>query len=245
MNTYRTSHSSVGYGEHYDQTYQRGYYKYQWDYLELPLLVHVLKQEYNKGARSCLDFACGTGRILHVAEGVFSETTGVDVSESMVSLASERCQRSEIITQDITSAPLKKQFDVITAFRFFLNAEPELQKSVLSAIHENLAENGCLIANVHVNQSSILGRIYHLRNTMLRRTVANTLGFEEFRQILRDNKFQVEEVYWYSYWPRTGWKMERLAKWMLPATDKLWNQIKLLPRGLAQSFMVVCRPDGS
>lgn len=178
-----------------------------------------------------------------MAEEVFPRTTGVDVSETMVNLARERCQRSEIITQDITSTPLKKQFDVITSFRFFLNAESELRKDVLNAIHENLTENGCLIANVHVNRSSILGRAYHLRNTMLGRVVANTLGFEEFRQLLQDSKFQVEEVYWYSYWPRTGWRMERLAKWMLPATDKLWSQVKLLPRGLAQSFMVVCRPD--
>ena len=243
MNSYRTSHSSEGYGEHYEKTYERGYYKHQWDCLELPLLKRVLEQEYDKGARSYLDFACGTGRILHAAEEIFPETTGVDVSETMVKLAREKCHRSEIFVQDITTTPLIKQYDVITAFRFFLNAEPELRNSVLKAIRENLADSGCLIVNIHVNRNSILGRVYQLRNIMLGHIVANTLGFDEFRRLLHENKFQVEAVNWYSYWPRTGWRMEGIAKRMLPATDKLWKQVKVLPQGLAQSFMVICRPD--
>jgi SAM-dependent methyltransferase len=208
------------------------------------LLQRVLEQEYCNGARNHLDFACGTGRILHVAEEIFPKTTGVDVSETMVKLAREKCHRSEIIVQDITTTPLNTRYDVITAFRFFLNAEPELRKNVLKAIRKNLADNGCLIVNIHVNRTSILGRVYQLRNILLGHTVANSLGFDEFQQLLQDNQFHVKAVNWYSYWPRTGWRMEGLAKRMVPAVDELWRRVKLLPPGLAQSFMVICRPDG-
>ena len=126
--TYRNSHSSEGYGKKYFQGYQKGYYFHQWENLEKPILQRILSDLSVNRVESALDFACGTGRILSVLEDYFSETIGVDVSYTMLEYARLMCPQSEIIHQDITVKPLDKTVGLVTAFRFFTNAEQSLQK---------------------------------------------------------------------------------------------------------------------
>lgn len=197
--TYRDSHSSEGYGQRYRRTYEKGYYHYQWIYLERPLIERLFKELVADGAKSYLDFACGTGRILSVAESFFNETTGVDVSESMLAEARSLCKRSMILNMDLTSDHLPDTFDVITAFRFFLNAEDELRSGALKAISGLLSERGVFLANIHVNRRSILGYVYRVRNRILKKTTANIEGYEEFENLLQSNGFKIENVYWYSF----------------------------------------------
>lgn len=238
---YRTSHNSEGYGKHYDKTYSEGYYKYQWEKLEKPLLENILENLNEKIENTkSLDFACGTGRILKSHEKFFDYSHGVDVSESMIEIARSRCENSKIFKQDITREPLSELFDVITAFRFFLNAEDDLRREVLSSLHENLNDSGYLVVNIHVNSRSILGLTYRLRNKLLKRKVANTYAYEEFERALNEMGFKIENSYWYSYWPRIGGKLNKLSKRMLPVTDKVWKYLRL-PKTLSQSYILVCK----
>lgn len=239
--TYRDSHSSEGYGQRYRRTYEKGYYHYQWIYLERPLIERLFKELVADGAKSYLDFACGTGRILGVAESFFNETTGVDVSESMLTEARNLCNRSSILKMDLTVDYLKETFDIITAFRFFLNAEAELRYEALKAIHSRLRDRGVFIVNIHCNKRSILGYIYRVRNRILKRNTANTEGYEEFKNLLQSNGFKIENVYWYSFLPRTGWYFEWLPKYFMKPVEKIWMKIPCLPKGIAQSFLCVCR----
>ena len=50
----------------------------------------------------------------------------IDVSPDMLALAGARCPRARLIRGDVTTTPglAPGPFDLITAFRFFLNAEP-------------------------------------------------------------------------------------------------------------------------
>ena len=57
------------------------------------------------------------------------------------------------------------KFDLITSFRFFLNAEYPLKVSVLLALKEYLLPDGVLIFNIHMNSWSLaffLTRCKHL-----------------------------------------------------------------------------------
>ena len=239
LSNYRLSHKSKGYGEHYEKTYSHGYYMYQWEELEKPILKEILLKFKNEGKNRSLDFACGTGRILNVNEEFFDDSYGVDISESMMDVARERCEKSEVIQQDITKEPLQGTFDVITSFRFFLNAEEKLREEVLCALRKNLNDSGYLVINVHVNSRSFLGLVYRLRNKLLKKHVANTLGYNEFKKLLNQTGFQIKEDYWYSYWPRIGWRFDGFSKVLLPHVDKVWKLLRL-PKMVSQCFILVC-----
>jgi SAM-dependent methyltransferase len=236
--TYRTSHASVGYGDCYQKTYQQGYYAELWRQIERPLLQRILLRLRDEGAVSCLDFACGTGRITQVVEDVFPASTGVDVSESMLEVARRQCSRTTFIFRDITKNPLESRFDVITAFRFFLNAEQSLRDEVLAAMRASLSPHGTLVVNVHVNRTSLLGIAYSMRNRLKGRVVANTLGFDEMRGMLEAHGFVVKRVHWYGFYPRTGWYLGFLAKWLIRPVDGLFSVLRFLPRKWAQNFII-------
>ena len=73
----------------------------------------------------------------------FGTVVGIDVSEAMLMCASV----SENVTLyciDITKVSLAETFDVVTAFRFFLNAEDSLRREALRAIYRRLREGGCV-----------------------------------------------------------------------------------------------------
>lgn len=238
---YRLSHAAPDYGVVYERTYGSGFYKAQWEAIERPMLSGWFEQLRAAGRRSLLDFACGTGRVTTVAETFFPRVVGVDVSAPMLGQAKVVCRHAELIHQDITVAPLSEQFDVVTAFRFFLNAETALRREALLAIRGVLRPGGVLIANVHVNSKSPLGLAYRLRNRLRGRRVANTLGYHEMRQFLAQGGFEVEQVRWYSAMPRLGWFFPPGS---LPLMRAFEAVLGVLPAGLqryAQSFIVQAR----
>lgn len=239
--SYRSSHAGPGYGERYSNTYRQGYYHEQWNRLEKPLLQEVFGQLASGGISSCMDFACGTGRILSVAEGFFPRTVGVDVSEEMLKYARQTCQRSELHRRDIIEDPLSESFDMATAFRFFVNAEQQLRESALGAIARGLKPGGVLVANVHVNARSPLGAYYRLRNAVRRGSPVSTLGHTEFSRLLELNGFRVEKTYWYSYLPRVGWHLGWLSRAFMEPVERVARSLAFLSPGWAQSFLIVAR----
>jgi len=239
--SYRESHRGPGYGREYERTYQKGYYRWQWEYLERPLLERVLGDLETRGVRSVLDFACGTGRILCVLEAHFGDVSGVDISQPMLSIARERCRKSKLIQQDITITPLGRTFDLCTAFRFFLNAESSLRRDALEAIRDHLGPQGYLVANVHVNEESILGKVYQLRNRIYGRNVANVYGIDEFSRLLEATGFSIQKVFWYSYLPRTGSVVDEVARALLVPVDKMMELCGSSVKKHAQAFLVVAR----
>lgn len=242
--SYRDSHSSPEYGERYARTYSQGYYYEQWVKLERPLLKEILKKRIDCGASSCLDFACGTGRILSVVEEMFSVTHGVDVSDSMLKIAREKCKKAAIEKRDLTQRPLGKRFDVITAFRFFLNAETSLRNEALLSIYNHLNENGVLVVNCHVNKWSPLGFFYRFREAVWKHKKANTLSLAEFKEILEINSFQIQSVHRYSYLPRTGWHLQWIPRLLMLPFERFVKKITVMPDWMAQSFILVCKKEG-
>lgn len=113
-----------------------GYPALLWD-VERRLLTDVIGGLRQTHARiSYLDFACGTGRVLSFIENMVDDSTGVEISEAMLALAGEKVRRSTLIHSDITSddSLLENRYDLITCFRFILNAEPQLREEALSRL---------------------------------------------------------------------------------------------------------------
>jgi SAM-dependent methyltransferase len=135
-----------------------------------------------------LDFACGTGRITSQIESRADESFGVDVSASMLQAARARCRFTQFVQTDLTrDAHELDGFDVVTAFRFFGNAEPALRDEALRAINRATRRGGHLIVDNHRNPHS-LARLAHRLTGGEQRA---TLGYFELRALLARNGFRI------------------------------------------------------
>jgi SAM-dependent methyltransferase len=103
---------------------------------------------------SYLDFAAGTGRIIALMENKVDAATGIEISQSMIDRARGRLQKANMICADITQpgSEIEGKYDMITAFRFILNAEPALRLAGLRALAARLKdETSILVFNNHGN----------------------------------------------------------------------------------------------
>ncbi len=172
--------------------------------LQRPLLAEILQrhQEAVRHSLTLLDFACGTGRVLASLEANVVAADGIDISQEMVLVARTKCTKARLQVGDILTQPelLRKNYDVITAFRFLLNVEPDMRRRALQRLREVIRDpEGLLVVNVHGNSRSlrhpaIVWRRWHERsrrtNTMLNemspaeaRILFFECGFEVVRQL--------------------------------------------------------------
>lgn len=171
MRTYREHFAPAGSGRSYDEDqYRPGSF---WDLLwtfEREALDGILEEQRERsGTVAYLDFACGTGRVLSYLEERCDTARGIDVSAEMLRRARARVRRAELLQADITRAdgPIEGRYDLITAFRFVLNAEPELRRAGLRALASRLKdERSRLVLNTHGNPVSYKGLIVPLRRAL-------------------------------------------------------------------------------
>ena len=157
---YRLTHAKSNYGQHYAKYYGPGTYPHCIWQLEQEILTDILKHISLSPKDSILDFATGTGRILDFLAQKFPENKiiGVDVSKEMLKVAKElldaKKNNIELLLADITrelktTEKLKgKNIKLITAFRFFLNAQEDLRHEALEAF-KRVSDNFILIFNIH------------------------------------------------------------------------------------------------
>src|SRR5215469_11890743 len=135
--SYRESHLGAGKGKSYDEDLRdrRAAKGLEW-LVEQQLLASILDRMSASSHWCFADFACGTGRILEFisASAKIPSAVGIDISPEMLGLARARCPWATLIQGDVTADPALAPgpFDLITAFRFFLNAEPTLRSQVLT-----------------------------------------------------------------------------------------------------------------
>jgi len=156
---YRLSHLNKG--SDYDENLDQWNFDAFMSQRESKILQAILPKFFDGKIPRYLDFACGTGRITKVVEAMAKESYGVDVSQRMLEQARMKCKRTTFIQTDVTQEPLSiKPVNLVTAFRFFGNAEDELRLSALKQIHNMLDGNGYLVLNNHRNPWSI-GNVAH------------------------------------------------------------------------------------
>ncbi len=160
---YRSSHLEEG--EDYHAKFEAQVYRALIWTLERETLELLIGERPDAGQVRLLDFACGTGRVLGALSSHTGSATGVDISASMLAVAARVAPGTELICADLTrESPLKdRQFDLITAFRFFPNAEPALREEAMSALARLLAPGGSIIINNHRRAGSSKHRLRKLR----------------------------------------------------------------------------------
>lgn len=145
-----------------------------------------------------LDFACGTGRVISAVQTMTATSTGLDSSKNMLSVAREKVENAELLEGDILENPniVGFDYDVISAFRFFLNTEPELRKETIASLASRLrGDKSRLIFNIQGNSQSLrhLSIVYRSR----RGERHNEMSYEEVRQLVEGAGLEIES--WYGF----------------------------------------------
>lgn len=134
-----------------------------------------------------LDFACGTGRVTAYCDRYFQHSAGLDISESMVSVAREKYPYLEFLVGDFTNQPhvAGDDYDLITAFRFVLNADESDRIAALRWFRSLLRdESSRIILNNHSAAASHKAIPYVLRRLRGRiRTTGRILSHREISRM--------------------------------------------------------------
>ena len=195
--TYSDSHKTAGKGRQYDEYYGSDpWARYLWS-REQEVLAQALDEFMGPRSVRALDFACGTGRICSFLETRVASCTGVDVSEAMLAEARRKLQRTTLHNANLMEAsPFEKEsFDLITAFRFFVNAEPALRKAAVKALAELLKPDGVFIFNDHQNINSPYMRVARAYAGFRGFGVFNVLSIAECRALVGEVGLEIVRVY--------------------------------------------------
>ena len=151
VGTYTTSHQQKG-ATYHDSFSQLGGRALLWE-LEQDVIRDYLDQVR---PRDVVDWACGTGRITRVLADQLGahRVTGVDVSDSMLREARSHAAGAHFIRlggEPVGDHLAPSSIDLVTAFRFFPNAETELRDRAAGDIDRLLRPGGHVIVNNHRN----------------------------------------------------------------------------------------------
>ena len=196
--SYRESHKYRGKGDEYEAYYTGDAWEnFLWSH-EQEIILRILDKYLAGREIHLLDFACGTGRITSLLESKVKTSTGVDVSGSMLAIARRKLKRTEIIEADITAENILKgrNFNLITAFRFFLNAEPELRSLAIKALVELLDEDGYLVFNNHHSLGSPWIRLLYARHLSKNpEGIFNVMSMNEMENLAEGVGLEMVEIY--------------------------------------------------
>jgi predicted TPR repeat methyltransferase len=148
-----------------------------------------------------LDFACGTGRIISFVEPQVDKATGIEISAEMLKIAQQKVNDATLICRDITTADaeIEGKYDLITTYRFILNAEPALRIAGFKALAARLKDqSSTLVFSNHGNPFSFKAVLWPLH--MIRQMVygkkreGNYLTNRQVRNVLDSAGLEVISV---------------------------------------------------
>jgi predicted TPR repeat methyltransferase len=238
--SYRESHQYAAKGAEYERHYEtQAWEKFLWS-REQEIILKILEKYFAGRDVHLLDFACGTGRITSFLEDRVTTSTGVDVSDSMLAIARQKLQRTEIIEADITTENILKPrtFNLITAFRFFLNAEPDLRSMAIGELVDLLAVDGYLVFNNHHSLGSPWIKLLYARHRRKNpEGIFNVMSIEQMAGLAGSAGLEIVEIYPVGFFhpPKVpvSYRLNR-------AIDNIVCRFKSLDR-FSESPIVVCR----
>jgi len=206
---YRDSHQKKG--NNYHMLFSKNPHRALIWKMEQKILTKIVHKFVNNGPIQHLDFACGTGRIISFLEPLVETSTGVDVSSSMLEVAENVTKNANLIHADITRENVlgEEKFNLITAFRFFPNAEPSLRLEALASIKKYMKPGAIFIFNNHKNNLCPGHLITRLGHSIIRLVTFNQKGryrlmsHKEVFKLMSDQGFEILSIYHTGILPET------------------------------------------
>jgi len=173
--------------------------------LEQPLIHHIFTR---LAPHRMLDFATGTGRIAGELEAILPacELHAIDISADMLARARAKCKMVAFHEMDGRQALVhfgKDAFDVVSAFRFFPNADPALREDVADQIAGLTKPGGHVVLNNH--------RSFWSLSYIAMRAAGNSDGSygtpnADIMKLFRQRGFSCERRYSLGVWPQTDFR---------------------------------------
>jgi len=239
---YRRSHVGVALAAAYHDDFTARLPGRYWATVEQPLLADLLAEATTRPLDELhhLDVASGSGRVLAWLQPRTARSTAIDISDDMLAHARATVPGATFVVGDASAMRFAQPFDLVTAFRFFLNAGPELRADVLDRIGECLAPGGLLVANIHAQPWSTLG-LWRRAKRRLGRPADSVLTSAAFQRMLGDHGFEVVAERTYGYLPLTrrigpGWLADAFC-----AVDRQLNHLMPARNPLACCWLVAAR----
>ncbi len=234
---YRLSHLVPGKGRSYHHQFSdQPYRSLVWEH-ERGVLDRILAGHERRNAFRHLDFACGTGRVLKYLANRVGVSVGVDLSPSMLEVARETVTGAEIIEADLTREDVlgDRVFDLITAFRFFPNAQVKLREKAMEVITRHFAPGGILVFNNHKNTASFRNRLARTGG----RKGFKGMSPEETIRLISMNGLAVRDVFHFGVLPATESRL-LLPRKLLRRTEFFLSRLRFLTY-LGQNLIYVCK----
>jgi len=158
----------------------------------------------------------------------------------MLAEAQKKLSKTSFVKADITNenALSGKKFNLITAFRFFLNAEPSLRAKVIKSLVPHLEDDGYLIFNNHHCLNSPWIKLYnwrHLKKDPTGFYKVMTIG--EMNELVDSVGLKIVKIYPVGYFrpPKI-----RIPDFVNSAIEKIAFHIPLFDH-LSESPIAVCK----
>lgn len=242
---YTESHKNIKQALNYeynlyaDDTYDSCMWKIEKEFLSKEI------SSIKKGEIKYLDFACGTGRVLSFVEQFTTKSTGIDVSKNMLNIAKNKLKKSQLINCDLTEDDIieDKRYDLITSFRFFLNAQEDLRKKIMSLLSKKLTNDGLFIFNIHGNTSS-----YHLLAVVLgklgiKQVELNHLSYFKTLNLIKNSNLKLIKVYGVGFIPSSFYRWFKRLRKFLMNLDRAFSHISFL-KYFARDMIFICTKKG-
>lgn len=193
--SYSKAFQDAGAAKHYDEAVYRpgSYASFIWQ-IESKRLVGIVERMAGDDLRY-LDFACGIGRVIALLEPLVGESTGIDISSDMITIARSHLRCSELVVGEIKDGVLNGPYDMITVFRFFMNAEPALRKTTMAALRARLrGPDSRLIFNIHGNTNSLrhLALMWREKRGELIGERINEMSYREVCELVTECDLEIE-----------------------------------------------------
>ncbi len=234
---YRKSHLHPEKGATYHAEFTKNPYRSMVWTFEKKVFQKILNSYFEGVEINHFDFACGTGRILSYFGNSVKKSTGCDISPSMLEVASENNKLAQIIQADLTKNNVlnNEKFNLITAFRFFPNAEKELRMDAMQVISRHLDDNGYLIFNNHKNTDSTRNRLARLFGRVNFQGMSNV----EVDVLLKENNLEVVETFSLCIFPSSE-KKSLLPIWLLQLVEQTLSYFSLF-KNYGENIVYLCR----
>ena len=118
----------------------------------------------------------------------------------MIEVAKKKFPEIVFYKRDIAEEIIKERFDLITAFRFFLNAEAPLKKLIFEKLHGLLENDGYLLFNIHMNSCSFLFIMSRLKYLLgLSKIKQNGMSYGDVKKIIESSGYHIVHSRGYSF----------------------------------------------
>jgi SAM-dependent methyltransferase len=188
-----------------------------------------------------LDFACGTGRLTEALRPLVAESTGVDASASMLAYARRKVPGAVFKEGDILAEPalVDRDYDLITAFRFFLCTEPAMREAVMASLAARLrGPESRLVFNIHGNTWSVI-QAPRVWRAIKRAHVQQVMSYRDVQRLVRSAGLEIESWRGFALCPN-----ELYATPLAPALTAVDRWVPRQPalKWVCQDLLFVCRP---